>query len=463
MNSIIFWTVFTAIVAGFFITLIIETVSTAVKKRKLGKAIRLKPYNNTYGWIIFFGILQGLNAGTTFMSLKYSDFTESVLNWIKIVCYLLIFCECFLAYFLRTRAYLTEGGIISNYSLFPPESVKYLTETVETEIKIKLYTKKQNPYCTYLAKSKETLPMLERLYSEFDGNAPKVKIKNGTVKYLLTMLCTSLIFVGGIFTWYVIEKPVVFIGDKIVKTDSEYALFSYFGYYDLLRQDDLQYYGEIAKKAQEMFDYVETSENLTSEDMAALKKMPNLKYLDVTQNNIDDLTEIGKLTQLEGLAFGGRDMYLKPKDYLSIKNLTNLKYFCGLGLGDCNDLTIFENMDDIIYFELTAADIQKGLDVICEKENLLNLKLFRSNISDFSPIGKCKKLKKLTISETNITDLSFLKNLKELKYLNISKTNAENYSALLEMPSLEQVSAVDCDIPNEIIEKLTEKGVEIYT
>lgn len=97
------------------------------------------------------------------------------------------------------------------------------------------------------------------------------------------------------------------------------------------------------------------------------------------------------------------------------------------------------------------------------KENLLNLNLFRSNISDFSPIGKCKKLKKLTISETNITDLSFLKNLKELKYLNISKTNAENYSALLEMPSLEQVSAVDCDIPNEIIEKLTEKGVEIYT
>lgn len=506
MKAIIFWTVFSAFTAGFLVTCIIEIVSTTIKKSKHGKHITVKPYPNNYGWIIFFGILQGMNAGLAIYSLKNCRFTGSILNRIKIVCYLLIICSCILAYFLRTRAYITEEGIISNTSFFPVKSVKYSVETVENEIKIKLYTKRKNYDYMYYAKDKEAISMLEKLYDEFDGNSPSVKFKSGTVKYLLTLLCTSLIFFVGIFAWYETQKPVVFVGDKIVKTDSEYVLFSTAGYENLLFSNNSKYYGELAEKADGMYDYVDHSENITSDDIAALQQMPNLKHLNVATNNIDDLTEIGKLTQLEGLAFGGGKMYLKPNDYSPIKNLTNLKYFSGLGLYNFNDMTVFEKMDDLIYFELTFADIQNGLDVICGKEHLLDLSLYRCTAEDFSPIEKCVNLKRLSLSDTNVTDISFLKNLTELEYLDIDNTNpeeynkigcctklkflyisdtnitdlsflknlkslerldmvgidnAEDYSVLLEIPSLKHIDMSPKDsIPHEIIEMLREKGIE---
>lgn len=461
MNGIIFWAVFTAFTAGFFVTCIIEAVSTAIKKRKYGKRITIKPYPNNYGWIIFFGILQGLNAGLAIYSLDGCRFTESVLTRIKIVCYMLIIFSCILAFFLRTRAYITEDGIISNMSFFPAKSVKYSVETVENVIKIKLYTKRKNYDYLYFAKDKEAVSMLEKLYDEFDGVAPSTKFKSGTVKYLLTMLCTSLIFIVGLFAWYSITKPVVFVGDKIVKTDSEYALFDTFGYYRGLFGYIPKHIPELSEISDDMLMTTDRSENIKPDDLAALSKMPNLKHLNVTCNNIDDLTEIGKLTQLEGLAFGGGTMYAKPQDYSPIKNLKNLKYFSGLGLYNCNDLTIFENMDGLVYFELTMADIQAGLDVICEKENLLDLNLYLCTAESFSDIGKCSKLKSLVLADTNVNDLSFLENLKELEYLNIKDVKAEDYSVLLELPSLKELYAENTDIPNYIVNKLAAKGVDV--
>lgn len=461
MKAIIFWTVFSAFTAGFLVTCIIEIVSTTIKKSKHGKHITVKPYPNNYGWIIFFGILQGMNAGLAVYSLKNCRFTGSILNRIKIVCYLLIICSCILAYFLRTRAYITEEGIISNTSFFPVKSVKYSVETVENEIKIKLYTKRKNYDYMYYAKDKEAISMLEKLYDEFDGNSPSVKFKSGTVKYLLTLLCTSLIFFVGIFAWYETQKPVVFVGDKIVKTDSEYALFDTFGYWRGLFGYVPKHIPELSEISDDMLMTTDRSENIKPDDLAVLAKMPNLKHLCVTCNNIDDLTEIGKLTQLEGLAFGGGDMYLKPNDYSPIKNLTNLKYFCGLGLYNCNDLTIFKDMDNLIYFELTAAEIQTSLDIICEKEHLLDLNLYRCTAEDFSPIGKCVKLKSLSLSSTNVTDLSFLENLTELEQLNIDDVKAEDYSILLELPKLNKLYAKNAGIPNYIVNKLVAKGIDV--
>lgn len=459
MNRIIFWTITTAVVAGFFLTCIIEAISKAVKKRKYDNRISIKMYRESdMWWVIAFAILHGLKAIAEIYELKYCDFTESVLSKINIVCSLLIMCSFIFAYFWRIRAYLTEGGIITHYSFFPPESVKYSVETVEEEIKIKLYTENPNPYCTYLAKNKEALPMLEKLYDEFDGNAPEVKIKSGTAKYLLTLLCTSLIFVGGIFAWYGIEKPVVFIGDKIVKTDSEYAIIGD-TFYTHSSIDSTVYPDNVIDKLCETSD---PSRNIKNEDLAALKKLPNLKYLDVLQNNITDLTTIGELTQLEMLRFGGGSKIEKPKDLSPLKNLNKIKYFSGVGLYELNDLTLFENMDDLVYFEITFADIQNGLDVICEKENLLALNLFYCTSENFSEIGKCTKLKKLTLAHANVTDLSFLEYLTELEYLDIDSVNAEDYSILLELPSLKYLGTRSCDIPNEIINKLIEKGVKIY-
>ncbi|MBD5141771.1 MAG: leucine-rich repeat domain-containing protein, partial [Ruminococcus sp.] len=330
MNAIIFWTITTAVVAGLSLTCVIEAISTAIKKRKHGKRISIKMYNSSaMWWYIAFAILHGLKAITEIYGLKYCDFTESVLSKIKIVCYLLIFITFIFAFFLRTRAYITEKGIITHMSFLPASVVKYSVKKEYEEYIINIYTKKEKPSYIYCTKKEKSVSMLENLYNEFDGNAANVKFKSGTAKYLLTLLCTSLIFIGGILAWYEIEKPILFVGDKIVKTDSEYAIF----HLNMLYGEHLQIPYDIIDK---LYEERDVSEKITSKDTAALKKMPNLKYLNLMCNNIDDLTEIGDLTQLEMLRFGGGDMYEKPTDFSPLKNLKKIKYFTGAG---CNNLT----------------------------------------------------------------------------------------------------------------------------
>ncbi|MDE5860540.1 MAG: hypothetical protein K2H23_09205, partial [Oscillospiraceae bacterium] len=148
-------------------------------------------------------------------------------------------------------------------------------------------------------------------------------------------------------------------------------------------------------------------------------------------------------------------------DYLPLKNLTELKCFLGAGLENFHDLTVFENADELIYFELTCADIQNGLDTICEKENLLVLDFFRCTAEDFSPIGKCVNLKSLALPSTNVADLSFLKNLTKLEVLYISDIDADDYSVLLDLPKLKHLIAENCDIPTEISSELIANGVKI--
>lgn len=510
--SIISFAVTTAVLTAFFTAEIIWTAVTYAKAVRYKKRIKVKDAHEKYlaEAAALFCFL-GLTLITLVPLCKYDfDFTLKVRETLRVIMYGQMSLIFLFDLLFGSKAYITDDGIITTAAFFHKGKAKYEIEKSEVETFILLYTKKVKHDFSFVFKPKYENDMTNIMdylgYEKFDGTAPNFSKQSYTKRNIITLLCTLLIFVCGLLGWYALAKPVVFVGDKIVKTDSEYVLFSTAGYENLLFSNNSKYYGELAEKADGMYDYVDHSENITSDDIAALQQMPNLKHLNVATNNIDDLTEIGKLTQLEGLAFGGGKMYLKPNDYSPIKNLTNLKYFSGLGLYNFNDMTVFEKMDDLIYFELTFADIQNGLDVICGKEHLLDLSLYRCTAEDFSPIEKCVNLKRLSLSDTNVTDISFLKNLTELEYLDIDNTNpeeynkigcctklkflyisdtnitdlsflknlkslerldmvgidnAEDYSVLLEIPSLKHIDMSPKDsIPHEIIEMLREKGIE---
>ena len=284
-------------------------------------------------------------------------------------------------------------------SFLPVSGVKYSVKKEYDEYIIDFYTKKKKPSYIYCTKKEKAVAMLENLYNEFDGNAANVKFKSGTAKYILTLLCTSLIFIGGIFAWYENQKSFIFVKDVIVPTDTEWAMFSDAGYFDLMFTTTVEYFDDINGKQKEMIDNNYRLHNLTPKDMTVLKELPNLKHLDVIANDIDDLTTICELTQLEGLAIGGGDMFAKPTDYSPLKNLTKLKYFFGFGLYNFNDMTVFENADNLAYLKLTYIDIQGGLNVIGEKKNLIVLEMYSCTAEDFSPIGNCRKLKCLSLTE----------------------------------------------------------------
>lgn len=468
MNAIAALALFTALIAGLFAAEVIWTVLTFSKAARYKNRVRVK---NAYPWltvnwaaVLFFAVYFFIEI---FSLYEYDyKFTEKTFSVLTAIGYGTMTLNILFRMIFAVRAYITDDGIIAASAFFPKGKARYGVEKSEVGTFITLYTKKKSYDFTFTFKQKYEKDIIDIMdflgyekYDENDAAAPCLQKQSYVNRNLIILLCTALVFIGGLFGWYSITKPVVFVGDKIVKTDSEYVLFCTAGYEDILFGRYSKYYGD--EKAVEMYDYVDYSSNITSDDIAALQQMPNLKHLNVAANNIDDLTEIGKFTQLEGFAFGGGYMLTKPTDLSPLKNLTNLKYFVGLGLHNCNDLTIFENMDKLEYFELTAAEIQTGLDVICEKENLTYLNLFRCKAEDFSPIGKCSKLKLLYISETNVSDLSFLKNLKELECLDIDDVKAEDYSVLLELPKLNKLYAENTDIPNYIVNKLAANGVDV--
>lgn len=460
MNMIVTYAVASAVCLGLVFAEIILIIKNYIKANKCQKHIKIKNVNRAYSWWILALVAFILTAVIDiFWFSEFESFSENVERILSIT-YRMIFSAAILLSMTFGRTdYITENGITGMTYKLDKGSAQYSVKRIGGETLLKLYTKFENPDFTYVLKKKteqEALVLVAELYPEYNGEH-NMKRNWLVWKYTLFYFVCVLICTGSLTAWYFAEMPVVFVGDKIVKTNSECAIFDYSFLYSSHNSAVIP--NDILEK---ILSEVDSTNKLTSKDITALKKLPNLKYLDVLDNNITDLTIIGELTQLEMLRFGGGIKIETPKDFSPLKNLKNIKYFTGAGCSALNDLTLFEDMDELVYFELTTADIQSGLDIICEKENLLDLNLFKCTSEDFSPIGKCSELKQLTLAYTNVTDLSFLEYLTELEYLDIDNVKAEDYSILLELPSLKKLGVRNCDIPNEIITELTEKGVKIY-
>lgn len=463
---------FTAFCIGFFAADIIWTTVTYFKAAHCKNRIMVKNASPwlTANWVII--LYFAVHFFIAIFSLREFDykFTERIFTILEAICNGTLTLNILFRMIFATRAYITDDGIIAVKAFFPKGMAKYTVEKSEVGTFIDLQTKnKSYDFCfTFKQKYEEDIfNIMDYLgyeqYDENDGTVLNFKKQSYIKRNLIILLCAVFVSVGGLLGWYALAKPVVIVGDRIVKTNSEQAILDVTGCMNLLLNHELTYFPELEQNFEKIADNFQYTENLTSKDMAALKQMPNLKHLSVSNNDIDDLTDIGELTQLEMLVMGGRATWgntIDPKDYSPLKNLTNLKYFAGLGFYNFNDLTVFENTDNLEYFELTAADIQTGLDVICEKENLLVLDLYRCKIDDFSPIGKCTKLKALHIGETNVDDLSFMKNLTELEYLYMGDIDVDDYSVLLDLPKLEYFFAYENQLPQEIIDELAKKGVK---
>lgn len=460
------YSIATAFLFGFVIAEIILIIQNRIKASKYQNHIKIQNVNTGYAWLIFIIAVLFLTAvADIFLFSEFDSYSENIERKISIA-YRIIFSIASLIQMIFGRtAYITENGICGIAYKIPKGNASYSIKKIGNETLLKLFTKSPTPDITYALKNKTENEVLELAKNIFPEYSDSLKIKKNwhRLRYTFFNFACCILCTSALIAWYFAEMPVIFVKNAVVPTNSEWALFENVGYWDLMFTNSFYYYDDFTSEDKEMIFHIDHLHDLTPNDLEILKKMPYLKHINVAANNIDDLTVIGELTQLKGLAFGGGKLYKKPKDYSPLENLTELKYFMGFGLYNFNDLTVFENADDLAYFELTMADIQGGLEVIGEKKNLLVLELYSCTAEDFSHIGNCVSLKELHLSKTNITDLSFLKNLTELEYLNISYTNAEDYSVLLEMPSLKKVSAAECNIPNEIIEKLTEKGVEIYT
>ncbi|MGN0608031.1 MAG: leucine-rich repeat domain-containing protein, partial [Oscillospiraceae bacterium] len=374
----------------------------------------------------------------------------------------------------------------SAYKFYPCGSFSYDIQTQGKDIFLKLYDGcsgvHSNVMDSYIY-SEKNRPQTEEILSGYADRfhlvytdfKPVCKpVSSYRVRFLRSVAVAAVI-AAAVVLYYVIAMPFVFIGDRIIKTNSEYALFNIYG-----SVSSQIWSFDLPSKAYRTED---SSTYIDSKDTKKFKYMPNLKHISLYGNDIDDLSEIGKLTQLETLCFGNDGEFSDPDDYSPLKNLVNLKVFAGLGLENFNDYSVFENMDDLKHLELSCAEVSsEGTEIICSRNGLEKLNLYKCTIENYEKLSGCKNLKMLCLSRTNITDIDFADNFQDLELLNISYTDVtdlnplrsldkleylyidgietEDFSVLTELPSIQYVKGNN--IPEEIKTELEENGIKFY-
>lgn len=172
-----------------------------------------------------------------------------------------------------------------------------------------------------------------------------------------------------------------------------------------------------------------------SEKIAELKK---LKSIRINRTNMTDISFFEDLEHIEDVYFGGIGEYV---DFSILKSCKNLQEFCGSDFG-ITDLSDFQEVVSLKTFTILQISESKITD-ISDVKYLINLEEFSvpgMNISDISALKSCQKLKRVTITGMN-TDT--------------------DCSVFLELPELEYLRVDEGVLPEDVKEKLLEKGVEV--
>ena len=154
----------------------------------------------------------------------------------------------------------------------------------------------------------------------------------------------------------------------------------------------------------------------------------------------------------------------------TVSELRYMKHLRSLGLYD----THIENADFladlpelwILYLNSTFEPAQYPVKKIPSLRNspdliCINMWIDTENL-DFIADNPALTDLHISAQNTEIKDISGLKNKPELHFLSLYNVNCEDLSVLLELPSLDYLYLYGTIIPDEIKDKLTERGVEVY-
>src|SRR5699024_6341611 len=172
-------------------------------------------------------------------------------------------------------------------------------------------------------------------------------------------------------------------------------------------------------------------------DMEPLTKINSLKVLHLSGQDINDISMLGDMDQLEELYLGNNRIDSIPT---SIQELKNLKVLYLLE----NNLAHIDALEDVVSLE--------------------ELDLEENHIEDFQALGGMTSLKVLNIIKNgdNISDLSFLSGLESLENLDISFPEGIDYTPLGEAPNLKELTVFNSKVDTfeflpktSLLEKIT--------
>lgn len=162
--------------------------------------------------------------------------------------------------------------------------------------------------------------------------------------------------------------------------------------------------------------------------------MPALKSFILSETEVTDLSQLALAPNLEYL-------------YLNVERLDDTRLFAGLKAlktlrltgGEINSIAKLSGCVKLEELELRVAGV-KSLAGIENLRKLKTLRVFNSYISDLSPLQKLTGLEILDIQVSMVKDLAPIRSLKSLKVINLTENHHLTEIAVLgQLPQLEKV------------------------
>ncbi len=212
-------------------------------------------------------------------------------------------------------------------------------------------------------------------------------------------------------------------------------------------------------------DSLDLSGNRVLVDLAPIHALRELKYVNISGTNIEELGPISNVTFLAHLDISNTPandiQFIKYSDritYLDISdteirniddlgNLKNLKILKAartplIGFGVINNFTNLEHLD------LEESGFN-NVENIKELTNLKTLNLKGNFLINFGFLGDLENLEEINLEETNILDLSPLAVLKKLWRININGTEVSSLAPLSGSSNLRRIYADRTSITEE--------------
>ncbi|MGG1676520.1 leucine-rich repeat domain-containing protein [Neobacillus sp. NRS-1170] len=176
-----------------------------------------------------------------------------------------------------------------------------------------------------------------------------------------------------------------------------------------------------------------TAMDLNISDLTGLEYAVNLSFLDVSNNEISNLSVISKLTKLEYLGLG----YNQPLSNSSLASLNGLSVLQYLDLSgnNINDVSGLGGVPQLVGLGLSESNFS-NLSSLSGLTNLQTLDLTNDAITDISPLSSLTNLESLSLWENNISDISALSNLTVLASLDLESNNITNLLPLISLDNL---------------------------
>lgn len=183
-----------------------------------------------------------------------------------------------------------------------------------------------------------------------------------------------------------------------------------------ISDDDLEFISELTG-LEELYLGGPNYEGNNIENIEPLRKMTNLKSLNLSNNKISDITSLYELTNLREVALH----YNNITDITSLKGLVNL-YELEIYHNNISDISPLSELTNLKYLYLGDNNIE-NIESLAKLNNLYVLDLYGNNITDVSSLSSITSLlpdgglvKGLNLSYNHIRDASILDNeLREVK------------------------------------------------